>query len=167
MRLTGTWHGEYVYGDGYGDLAGARVPFALSLTESGAAALVGFGRITGYVRDDASKGGMPERGRIAGRRRRQRVRFVKAMPNHYLAQGDGTLVGLRDVVRAQHGLELPASLPPHRIAYEGELDQTGESMRGTWTILPWTAAAGGGVVHGAGGTGTWSAQRRSPLPSEV
>ena len=84
MKLTGTWHGEYTYGPGYGPaIAGTSVPFVLSLTESWLA------RFRGYVRDDASRGGQPERGRIAGTRHSASLTFQKTMPVGYVAGDDG------------------------------------------------------------------------------
>ena len=128
MRLTGTWIGEYVYGAGYEEsgVAQKSVPFTLSLTESW------LRRIAGYVQDNASRGGQPERGRIHGTRRDAEVEFVKTMPNHHVTV-DGVLVELQDYY-AEHGVELPDKLPPHRILYRGTLDQHGESISGTWKI---------------------------------
>jgi hypothetical protein len=72
--VTGTWLGEYTYGEAYQGTAGKSVPFTMSLTESW------MGRVVGYVRDDASKGGQPERGKIHGGRRGHMLEFVKTMP---------------------------------------------------------------------------------------
>jgi hypothetical protein len=154
--ITGTWSGEYTYGATY-TTAGQSVPFTLSLTESsGIGSLLGKHRVLGYVRDDATRGGMPERGTIHGQRRGSRVRFRKTMPNHYVQDERGRLVDLREFARAEHGVELPDGLPPHHIDYEGTLGDDGETMQGTWSIR-----------GGEGGTGTWTARRRSPLPNEV
>lgn len=153
MRLTGTWHGTYVYGPLYGPLASRAVPFTMSLTETWPR------RIAGYVRDDATKGGMPERGRVLGRRRGTSIEFEKTMPNHYVMRPDGTLVSLSEAA-AEQGVELPARMPPHRIRYEGTLSADGQQITGTWRIpMP-----GGSGEHGRG---TWSARRTSELPLEV
>lgn len=152
MNLTGTWLGEYVYGPDYGAIAGKAVPFTMSLTDSW---LRG---VAGYVRDDASRGGMPERGRIRGLRRRAVVRFVKTMPNGYLAGADGKLVSSPEAA-AQQGGKLPEVRPPHRILYEGRLAADADHLAGTWRIP-------GPGAHDIG-TGTWSARRVAHEPSAV
>ncbi len=43
-RVTGSWSGQYTYGDGYDGIGRNAVPFDMSLTESW------FRRITGYLR---------------------------------------------------------------------------------------------------------------------
>lgn len=153
MKVTGTWHGSYVYGPAYGPLAGKAVPFTMSLTETW---LRG---VAGYVRDDASQGGMPERGRIRGQRRGAELEFEKTLPNHYVPNPDGSLTSLAKAA-AEQGIELPAKLPPHRIHYRGTLGAGGIEVAGTWSI-PGPDGAGNR------GSGTWSARRTSELPLEV
>lgn len=160
MKITGTWHGEYTYGPGYEQIAGKSVPFVLSLTESW------MRRIAGYVRDDASKGGMPERGRIAGSRRAATITFVKTMPIGYVMDADGKPLDPRVALRRDHGIEVP-ELPPHRIHYSGTLAQDGQSIAGSWVIRQTTIETDQGVLESAGGDGTWTARRVSDLPAEV
>lgn len=160
MKVTGTWHGQYTYGPGYGaPLAGTSVPFALSLTHSW------LGRVTGYVRDDAAKGGMPERGRIVGKTRGTRFEFVKTMPVSYVADESGTMVEKRSWLR-RFGIEAQ-SVAPHRIRYVGELTADGQSVQGQWTIRLEVVARTTEGPHAIGGDGTWTARRVSDLPSEV
>jgi hypothetical protein len=159
--MTGTWEGEYTYGAGYGpDQEGESVPFRMSLSAGW------FGRFAGYVRDDASKGGMPERGKIAGSRKRSRITFVKSMPTVYLVY-DGVLVDLREWIEREHGLTLPRDLPPHRIRYRGSFSSDDLSVTGTWTILPFRAVIDEGVIQFGVGDGTWSARWVSAQASTV
>ncbi len=161
MKATGTWYGEYTYGEIYEALAGKSVPFTMSLTESW------LRRIVGYVRDDASKGGMPERGRILGSRRGTTIAYVKTMPIGYVTDADGKRVETRNWLQRKYGIENAASVP-HCIEYVGELADDGQSARGQWRIRPRVVAEDeqGQHVFG-GGTGTWSARRIADLPSEV
>ena len=161
MKVTGTWLGEYTYGPGYTAIAGMSVPFTMSLTESG------LRKVIGYVRDDATKGGMPERGRILGSKRGKQLEFIKSMPHSYQMDGDRRLVDLRDAVQSEHGIKLPTELPLHRIRYVGSFAADGLSIAGQWNILPWSVSTGSGQVGGAGGRGTWTAKRVADQPSEV
>ena len=158
MKLTGTWVGEYTFGDGYDDAgaAGQSVPFTMSLTESW------LRRVIGYVRDDASRGGQPERGRVGGRRRGDRFEFVKTMPVGYQMTEDGP-VETRQYLERELEIELPDELPPHRVHYAGTLDPDRQCLAGEWVILPWQI----GDRAGGGGRGTWTARRTSDQPSEV
>lgn len=159
MKTTGTWLGEYTYGETY-DFAGKSVPFTMSLTESW------LRRIVGYVRDDASKGGQPERGRIAGTRRGTTIAFVKTMPVGYTTDADGQMIDTRSWMKRVFGIENPPE-SPHRIEYVGELAGDGQSVRGQWSIRPRVVAEDEQGQHLLGGTGTWSARRIADLPSEV
>lgn len=162
MKVSGTWLCEYTYGsEGYeqSGIAGTSVPFTMSLTEGW------LRNVSGYVRDDASRGGQPERGRIRGRRRGRVLEFLKIMPVHHVVDETGKMVEMRSFYRDRHGLELPADLPPHRIAYRGTIDETGEAIAGEWQIVPWGRTAHGRPV--SMGAGTWSARRTSDLASEV
>lgn len=160
MKTTGTWLGEYTYGEIY-DFAGKSVPFTMSLTESW------LRRITGYVRDDASKGGQPERGRILGTRRGTTIAFLKTMPVGYVTGPDGEMVETRSWLQRAFGIE-NAPESPHCIEYVGELSGDGQSVRGQWRIRPRVVAEDdkGAQLFG-GGNGTWSARRVADLPSEV
>jgi hypothetical protein len=159
VKTTGTWLGEYTYGEIY-DFAGQSVPFTMSLTESW------LRRITGYVRDDASKGGQPERGRILGTRRGTTIAFVKTMPVGYVTDPDGKMVETRSWLKRAFGIEnVPES--PHCIEYVGELAGDGQSVRGQWRIRPRVVAEDDQGAHVFGGNGTWSARRIADLPSEV
>ena len=160
MKVTGTWHGEYTYGPLYEALAGKRVPFVLSLTESW------LQRFAGYVRDDASKGGQPERGRIAGKRRGAAIEFVKTMPVGYVFDDEGRMEEKSSWVRRVFGVEQPDA-SPHRIHYSGDLSADGQSVAGKWQIQSRVIARDGGVAHVFGGEGTWTARRVSDSPSEV
>lgn len=164
MRISGTWQGQYTYGAGYEGIAGvggSSVPFTMSITESW------LGKVTGYVRDDATKGGMPERGHIVGKRSRQSLEFVKVMPNNYVFDVEGRLVDLRQAMQAQHGIELPAELPPHRIFYSGTLSDDGQSASGDWLIMPWPGEDQAETFGQGLGNGTWTARRVSDQPSAV
>lgn len=161
MRVTGSWLGEYTYGAGYVGIAGMSVPFTLSLTETW------IGKVSGYVRDDATKGGMPERGRILGKRRQLELEFVKTMPNHHMMRPDRSLGDLRAQLKQDHGVELPAELPPHRIHYRGVLSDDGMSLAGQWRIVPWRVELAQGTAEFGQGQGTWTAKRTSELASSV
>lgn len=158
-KITGTWIGEYVYGDedGYAEagVAGRSVPFTMSLTESWLA------RFAGYVRDDAERGGQPERGRVRGRRRGRAVRFRKIFPVGYVFDDNGDMVELREYLR-RHDAEPAGELPPHCIDYRGEFGADGETMRGEWRIV-----IAGEETATDGGTGSWHARRTSFDPSAV
>ena len=162
MKVTGTWFGQYTYGAGYEHIAGKSVPFTLSLTENW------LGKVSGYVRDDASKGGQPERGRVLGARKKRELRFVKSMPKGYVTNPDGTLVDFRSAMTEQ-GIDLPAELPPHRIGYSGTIGDDGETITGEWTILPFEFETDEGeqLEFGGEGQGTWTAKRTSYEPSAV
>jgi len=161
VKLTGTWHGEYTYGPGYGTaLAGTSVPFVMSLTESW------LRKFAGYVRDDASKGGQPERGRIAGMRQDRVITFVKTMPTSYVSDEQGRKVEKRAWLRTMFGLENP-ELSPHRIHYQGTWSPDGQHVSGTWSIRSEVVGEDGDGVHMVGGEGTWTARRVADLPSEV
>jgi hypothetical protein len=160
MNITGTWTGSYTYGPGYEEAANTSVPFRLSIDETW------LGRIAGYVRDDASKGGMPERGRIHGRRRGRRIEFVKVMPVGYVTNDDGELMRTQDWLDQQGFEDIQAAA--HRIHYAGELDIAGQSMSGSWLIRPRELDGSmGSKVFFEGGEGTWTARRISELPSEI
>ncbi|MCA8951920.1 MAG: hypothetical protein KDE27_20590 [Planctomycetes bacterium] len=162
MNLTGTWIGEYTYGEGYAadGMAGMSVPFTMSLTESAP------DRIVGYVRDDSSRGGQPERGRVLGARHGKRVEFTKTMPVGYFTI-DGELVERREYIERIEQIELPpGALPPFRIAYTGEFDATGEALAGEWRIEPWGRTEDGEPL-GEASRGTWSARRSSYEVAEV
>lgn len=151
-----------------GDLAGTSVPFTLSLTES--IGILRRRRFFGHVRDDAARGGQPERGSVKGVRRRREVEFRKTMPACYVPSPDGSLVTLRKHLHDQGFTELPEVMPPHWIDYRGELTDDGQAMRGTWIISRnlvhsdqgWLDIGGDGAS-----AGTWTAQRRSPQPSAI
>lgn len=160
MKTTGTWHGEYTLGPGYENIAGKSVPFALSLTESW------LQRFSGYVRDDASKGGQPERGRIAGKRRGTTIEFVKTMPVGYVMNDEGKLEETRSWLQRAFGVE-DRDESPHRIHYAGTLSPDGQQASGTWVIHSEVVAEDGETIHMVGGEGTWTARRVSDLPSEV
>jgi hypothetical protein len=160
MRVSGTWEGEYTYGTVYGADGGVSVPFRMSLSEGW------FGRFAGYVRDDASKGGMPERGNIAGRRKRSRMTFVKSMPNMYLVYKGG-LVDLREWIEREHGLTVSRELPPHRIRYSGTFSSDDLSLTGTWAIVRYRAVIDEGVIEFGVGNGTWTARQVSDQASTV
>lgn len=160
-KVTGTWLGEYTYGPGYQGIAGTSVPFTMSLTDSL------LRRVAGYVRDDAAKGGQPERGRITGTRRGSTLTFVKTMPAGYVIDADGTMVEKSAWLQRVFGIDAG---PPaeHRIEYEGELSADGQTIRGRWQIRATTTIkTAEGVQMWGGGSGTWSARRISDLPSTV
>lgn len=159
-NLTGTWDGEYTYGDDYGPQRGESVPFRMSLTESGG------GAVTGYVRDDAERGGMRERGRIAGKRESEALVFLKTVPSG----GDGeaeAIEPLRRFFERELGLEIPLDLPPHRIRYAGVASPDGASVSGEWSIVPWRVEVEDGVIEYGAGSGTWTAKKVSPRVSAV
>lgn len=160
MDLGGTWHGEYTYGAAYDALAGSSVPFVLSLTQSQP------GQFVGYVRDDATKGGQPERGRIRGERRGNTITFVKTMPTGYVADENGSKEATAAWLRRTFGPDAPGAVP-HRILYAGTLSADGTTLSGRWQIPARSLASNDDVVHMIGGEGTWTAHRVSDLPSEV
>ncbi|MCA8974224.1 MAG: hypothetical protein KDC98_05850 [Planctomycetes bacterium] len=159
MKLTGTWVGQYTYGQSYDQLAATSVPFTMSLTESWRL------RVVGYVRDDASRGGQPERGRIVGQRKGRQLEFLKTMPKGYVTDADGNMVEQRQFLEEEFGIALPDGMPPHRIHYAGTLDEHGQSVAGTWRIVPWGRTADGREL--GSGNGSWSARRMSDQPSAV
>jgi hypothetical protein len=165
MRITGTWQGQYKYGEDYQEDTGTSVPFRLSLRQSW-----WFGRVRGHVRDDVSKGGQPELGLVDGWRKGTVVRFVKVMPVAY-AMVDGRLTPFRDLLQ-QQGFTVLGELP-HRIGYRGTVRGDGRTMDGDWQILPEQVETDRGWIEVGSGSGTWSAQqvdrrcttlRRSDLP---
>ncbi len=159
-KLTGTWQGTYEYGGGYESEQPRAVPFRISATEGA------LGRIGGYVRDDASQGGMPERGRISGRRQSDKIEFVKTMPNQYFSNDDGELIPVREALLAETGLDLP-ELPPARIQYTGKLSDSGDEIEGEWEVLPTRIQADDAILEFGQGSGTWSMRRVSDLVDEV
>jgi hypothetical protein len=160
MKLTGSWSGEYTYGSDYGDGSGVSVPFKVSVSESW------FGRFAGYVRDEASRGGMPERGRVRGRRRGARIEFIKSMPIHYAWGGD-SLHNLSAYLVEVGGFESPEDLPPHMIRYVGHIAADGQSIEGAWSIVPWSVEIGGQRLQLGSGDGTWTAKKDSHSVSAV
>lgn len=160
MKVTGTWNGEYTYGEAYQGIVGKSVPFTMSLTESW------MSRVVGYVRDDATKGGQPERGKIHGGRRGLTLEFVKTMPTAYMADPDGSQKETRSSwLKRTYGIEEDPTAP-HRIHYVGRLSADGHSVHGEWLIRQRQVQTDQGMVELAG-TGTWSARRIADLPSEV
>ncbi len=161
MDVTGTWEGEYIYGSAYGESAGVRVPFKMSLSSAPD------GRVRGYVRDDAAAGGQPEQGLIQGRTWWRRLRFVKSMPRRY-ALVAGELVDLRVQLEQDHGIVSAEPMPRHLIEYRGWLRDGGETVAGQWSLPAWDWHTEEGVLHfPVGGTGTWLARRVARQPSEV
>jgi hypothetical protein len=160
MKVTGTWHGEYTYGPEYGAVTGKSVPFVLSLTESW------WRRFAGYVRDDAARGGQPERGRVAGKRRGAAIQFVKTMPVGYVTNDQGKLSETTNawLQRTFGGEQRGTS--PLRIHYSGNLSVDGQSAAGQWLIKRRVVSQGGQLVR-LGGEGTWTARRISDLPTAV
>ena len=149
MRITGTWQGQYTYGDGYATITGISVPFRLSLHESW-----WFGRVRGHVRDDVSKGGQPELGMVDGWRKRAAVRFVKVMPAPYVLV-DGKLRPLRELL-LQQGITVVGEMP-HWIGYSGAVRDDGRMMEGDWQILERPVQTDRGYMQLGSGSGTWSA----------
>jgi hypothetical protein len=149
--IVGTWQGEYAYGPMYGDPPPDPVPFRMSLSTGW------FGRFAGYVRDDASRGGMSERGRIRGKVRGEELFFRKVMPVGYAFDDGGDQVSYDDLARQ---LDIPRSALPthHVIEYYGRFD--GQQLRGSWRIPP---------LHPdqPASTGTWSARRQSEMVDQV
>lgn len=160
MNLTGTWDGEYTYGDGYGPRTGESVPFRMSLTESGEGAVVG------YVRDDALRGGMSGRGRIAGKRDATSLVFLKTMP-----RGDDEDAAANETLRrffeVELGIEIPVDVPPHRIRYTGVASPDGAVFSGEWNVVPWRFEVDDSVIELGAGCGTWTATRVSGAVSAV
>lgn len=166
MNISGTWEGQYTYGEDYLELADASVRFTMTLEQHGLMRLLGRPRLRGQVRDNAADGGQQGVGRIAGRRFGQTVQFVKSMPPSVMP--DEWVDFLRHEFRDQFQSELPRELPDHRIAYQGRIDDDGERITGSWFILPMIFTTDiGEVSHNASGEGTWTARRSSPMPIEL
>ena len=89
--------------------------------------------------------------RVAPVERRHRIRHwqKRGVPREHLA----------DALDAE---ELD-NLPPHRIHYEGDIDDHGETVAGAWNIVAWDDAADDDDVA----RGTWSARRASYEPDAV
>lgn len=160
MDLSGTWDGEYTYGEGYGSETGKSVPFRLVLAETGALSWLGFARLTGSVQDDSLRGGFPAAGCVEGRRRGRRIGFLKTMPENYVFDEDGKMTDLFEALAKEVDTR-DFELSPHRIAYQGAVFDDGTRLGGQWRIQPTWVLAGEKAFQLAGvGTGTWSARRR-------
>ena len=160
MKVSGTWEGEYRYGAEYGPTAGTSIEFTMSVTQ-----LAKQSAIRGYVRD--GEGGIAERGRIAGRSTQRTIDFVKTMPVDYLTDGAGNNREISETIEQELGIRV-TGLSAHRIRYRGQISESGETMTGTWEVLPLAVeTAEGSMQFPASGTGTWQATRVSPKPSAV
>jgi len=158
-RISGTWNGRYRYGREYGLGMPRSVPFRMSLTGRL------LGRFGGYVRDDPSRGGQPERGRIHGRLHGDAVIFRKVMPALYVTDDDGRQVDLRELLTEAYGT-VPTEALEHVIEYRGTL--VGPTIRGVWTIVPKTIEVPGQrVFETSGGSGTFIARRTSKVPAAL
>lgn len=166
MNISGTWAGQYTFGEGYEQMEGTSVRFTLSLEQRGIMALLGRPLLVGHVRDDFHDGGMKGLATIDGRRLGRRLHFLKVMPDSGLTPE--WVDALRTQFRREFHAELPQEMPQHRIAYHGHVHDTGEALSGAWTILPMIFETSVGLVsHGITGEGTWTARRTSALPTQL
>ena len=166
MNISGTWEGQYTYGEAYDDYAGTSVRFAMTLQLGGVAQLIGRPRLTGTIRDSIDDGGQPGLAQLVGRRIGTGMRFVKTMPHS--GMDDYTMAELRCEFRAQFHKQPPEPMPKHRIAYNGTISHHGEQLSGSWLILPMLFETDDGPVRFGGiGEGTWTARRSSHLANEI
>tara|TARA_R110002072_G_scaffold269079_3_gene428213 strand:+ start:7831 stop:8331 length:501 start_codon:yes stop_codon:yes gene_type:complete len=166
MDITGTWAGQYTYGEDYEQLADTSVRFTLSLQQHGWQRLLGRPRLIGQCRDNHDDGGQKGLGKIHGRRVGRTLQFLKSMPES--VRSDEWVQYLRDSFRAEFGQDLPAKLPDHCIAYQGEISEFGDSLSGSWQILNTIFHTDhGDVRYVNAGEGTWTARRTSPLTTEL
>jgi hypothetical protein len=158
FEICGTWRGRYVHGSPSDDGAGAGVDFTMSLSNSSRGAFVG------YARDDF--GGMPERGRIRGRRLGIVLDFVRSIVLTHITDEDGELVPAHEFVATHYELQLQRC--EHRIGYRGRLSESGQTAAGSWHVLPCLLRTTRGVYEiPRAGAGTWEAVRVSPKSTEV
>ncbi len=156
MILTGTWEGAYHYPpEDYAELEHLWVPFRMSLADGDEQ---GF---SGYVRDDATHGGAPDRGRIVrGNIKGRSVAFDKVIPINYFISEDG-LIEAQELIETQFDVKIEGDMPPHTVRYTGEWSADGEELNGEWELQPMKIQTTDGYVQTNGGHGTWSMRRVS------
>ncbi len=115
-KITGTWRGSYAYEPSDKMPKRDPVPFTLVLKQGW------FGRFTGSVTDDATRG-MPGTGIIDGYFSYPRIEFYKKMPASYVATPDGRMISLRDFL-IEHGHECDNEIPHRPIFYQGEFSDS-------------------------------------------
>ena len=131
------------------------VPFTLILKQGW------FGRFSGTVTDDASRG-MPGTGVIDGYISYPRVEFYKKMPVSYVATPDGRSISLRDFLIEQ-GHACNHDIPHRPIFYQGEFSDP-RHAQGTWIIEAGPLPLGDGrVVKMAETKGTWKIETDAAL----
>lgn len=151
--IAGDWEGRYLFDEANPAFPRDGVPFAMTLAAGW------FGRIRGTVREDPSRGGMPEEGRIRGRIRGERIILAKRMPICYI-NGPRPL---STYILEEHGVDIGPSPPHPPILCEGRYDPWKDSASGHWCIGPHKIRiwAGGATIKIdiKRATGTWEMRR--------
>jgi len=124
-KITGIWHGSYSY-DASAQVPELQpVPFTLDLKQGW------FGRFTGTVVDDATRG-MPGTGTVTGCFSLPRIAFTKQMPVCYVVTPEGRNITLREFLIGQ-GEICERDVPHMPIFYQGEFSDPGRAS-GKWII---------------------------------
>src|SRR5947209_5197306 len=124
-KISGTWRGTYSYDAAKTIPTLEPVPFTLILKQGW------FGRFTGTVLDDATRG-MPGIGAVEGYFSFPRIEFTKRMPVCYAATPDGRNISLRQFLIEQ-GQTCERDVPHMPIFYRGEFSDSYHA-NGTWII---------------------------------
>ncbi|MDR3623123.1 MAG: hypothetical protein P4L85_27470 [Paludisphaera borealis] len=152
-NVEGEWSGRYYY-DLVNDLYPPEgVPFQMSLTEGW------FGRFRGKVQDDAARGGIPEKGRIRGRIRGDRISFLKRMPIYHVAGG----ATMAEHILEHYRVDVRRDLRHPPIRYVGQYDFVEDRATGRWSISPYKSLFWGHgrllCIRSETTTGTWEIRR--------
>lgn len=149
-EVTGLWYGEYLYDDaGLQPPGGGGVTFELKLRWRRFGRLVGL--FAGTVVDDPVRG-MPGLGLIAGSVLGSRIRFIKRMPEEYVATPEGPRSFRERLAAGGHQIARP--IPHVPVVYRGILAL--DEAAGTWRIAPSRRHVPGvGTFFGDEVTGTW------------
>ena len=150
-KVAGTWRGTYEHE--LRDTMPRRepVPFVLILNQGWFGRW--FGRFTGIVAEDATRG-MPGTGLIKGFFSYPRIQFHKKMPVGYVSTPGGRSLTLRDyLIEKSHVCN--HDIPHRPIFYQGTFSDPRHAY-GTWIIEAGPLALGDGRVIKMGKTkGTW------------
>ena len=105
-----------------------------------------FGWVSGSIIDDEH--GIPEKARLRGHLRAQKLEFKKRYTKLWIANTEGETVCLPE----------QSSIP---LLYRGKISDDGNRLVGTWETLPESRKINGQLVAFPVLTGTWNAVRES------
>jgi hypothetical protein len=137
--FAGVWNGFYSYNNDPEFARDYQVPFRMEIQENS------FGKITGTVQDDATKGGAETPGTITGYITKGAINFEMVMPELSLVDSHGNVVND------------PAS--SYVIQYKGNYNYTKDSFSGTWLIEGGVVGTGKNAYTVEDTTGTWGMER--------